>query len=103
MKSDTFNMGIVALDVNVDANAAVLHFEDGSYIEFVHTSRSNRWAKPSSESGVSENCCEAMKSFRLNGKHLQVYFEDGSAIDLPVVVNQLSWSDITGNAKGGTQ
>ena len=30
MKSDTFNMGIVALDVNADANAAVLHFEDGS-------------------------------------------------------------------------
>ena len=27
MKSDTFNMGIVALDVNADANAAVLHFE----------------------------------------------------------------------------
>ena len=55
MKSDTFNMGIVALDVNADANAAVF------------------------------------------------YFEDGSAIDLLFVVNKLSWSDITGNAKGGTQ
>ena len=61
-----------------DFNQAVLTFEDGSHLEFEHTSRTNRWSRASSERSSADQFCRLLKSFRLNAKHLQLYFEDGS-------------------------
>ena len=86
--AEEFCKTIMGMDVNEMANGAVLHFDDGSYLQFVHTSRSSRWAKASSEEGIAAQCCEALDKFRLNGKHLQLYFEDGSDIDMEIEKNQ---------------
>jgi hypothetical protein len=86
--ADEFSKTVMTMDVNEGANGAVLHFGDGSYLQFVHTSRSNRWAKASSEEGFAAQCCEALDKFRLNGKHLQLYFEDGSDTDMEIEENQ---------------
>ena len=64
--------------VNAEFNRAVLYFEDGSYLQFEHTTRKNRWAKASSSQSIAETLGQALQSFRLNAKHLQLYFEDGS-------------------------
>lgn len=64
--------------VNADFNHAVLFFEDGSYLEFEHTSRKNRWARASSHQSTADRLCQSLRLFRLNAKHLQLYFEDGS-------------------------
>ncbi len=64
--------------VNAEFNHAVLFFEDGSYLEFEHTSRKNRWARASSHQSTADRLCQSLRLFRLNAKHLQLYFEDGS-------------------------
>ena len=67
--------------VNADFNQAVLFFEDGSYVTFEHTSRKNRWAKASADQSMADRFCQSLQYFRLNAKHLQLYFEDGSDIE----------------------
>ena len=64
--------------VNAAFTQAVLFFEDGSYLQFEHTSRKNRWARASADQSTAGRLCQAVQQFRLNAKHLQVYFEDGS-------------------------
>ncbi len=64
--------------VNAVFNQAVLFFEDGNYLQFEHTSRANRWARASASSSMADRLCLALQRFRLNAKHLQLYFEDGS-------------------------
>lgn len=64
--------------VNADFNQAVLFFEDESYLQFEHTSRKNRWARASADQSIAGRLCQALRLFRLNAKHLQLYFEDGS-------------------------
>ena len=64
--------------VNAAFNKAVLHFADGSYLQFEHTSRSNRWARASADSTIGDRICRSLANFRLNAKHLQLFFEDGS-------------------------
>ena len=67
--------------VNADFNQAVLFFEDGSYLTFEHTSRENRWARASTHQSTADRFCQSLQCFRLNAKHLQLYFEDGSDIE----------------------
>ena len=67
--------------VNADFNQAVLFFEDSSYLTFEHTSRKNRWAKASVDQSTADRFCQSLQQFRLNAKHLQLYFEDGSDIE----------------------
>lgn len=67
--------------VNADFNQAVLFFEDGSYLTFEHTSRKNRWAKASVYQSTADRVCQSLQHFRLNAKHLQLYFEDGSDME----------------------
>lgn len=67
--------------VNTAFNQAVLFFEDGSYLQFEHTSRSNRWARASAGPGTADILCRALQRFRLNAKHLHLYFEDGSDVE----------------------
>jgi hypothetical protein len=64
--------------VNVAFSRGVLDFTDGSYLQFEHTSRSNRWARASAEATIADEICRAIQQFRLNAKHLQLFFEDGS-------------------------
>jgi hypothetical protein len=64
--------------VNSEFNQATLHFADGSQLQFEHTSRTNRWAKASADATVADDVCKFLRQFRLNAKHLQLFFEDGS-------------------------
>jgi len=64
--------------VNAAFNRATLEFTDGSYLQFEHTSRSNRWARASADATVADGICRSIHQFRLNAKHLQLFFEDGS-------------------------
>ena len=67
--------------VNPDFTRAVLYFQDGSYLQFEHTSRANRWVKASAGDSMADTVSQAMHHFRLNAKHLQLYFEDGSDVE----------------------
>jgi len=64
--------------VNVGFTQATLHFTDGSDIRFEHTSRTNRWARASAPGTIAEEICKALQQFRLNAKHLQLFFDDGT-------------------------
>ena len=63
---------------NRQFNRAVLTFQDSSYLQFEHSSRSNRWAKASNSGTTADRVCLALAQFRLNAKHLELFFEDGS-------------------------
>ena len=63
---------------NVGFTQAALFFEDGSHLQFEHTSRQNRWAKASISPSTADQVCQSLKQFRLNAKHLQLYFIDDS-------------------------
>jgi len=64
--------------VNSAFSRGMLDFNDGSYLQFEHTSRSNRWARASAEATIADEVCRSIQQFRLNAKHLQLFFEDGS-------------------------
>ena len=64
--------------VNAAFNQAVLFLEDGSYLQFEHIGRENRWARASASNTMADRLCQSLTQFRLNAKHLQLYFEDGS-------------------------
>jgi hypothetical protein len=70
---------------NYAANAAftraVLSFIDGSSLEFEHSSRENRWAKASTDASMADQVCKSLYQFRLNAKHLQLFFQDGSDVE----------------------
>ena len=72
--------------VNATFTQALLYFKDGSYRQFEHSSRSNRWAKASAGETIADRICRELSQFRLNGKHLQLFFEDGSNAEFVVVV-----------------
>ena len=72
--------------VNATFTQAVLYFKDGSYLQFEHSSRSNRWARASKDDTMAEKICRSIRQFRLNAKHLQVFFEDGSDAEFFTVV-----------------
>ena len=63
--------------VNPQCNRAVLSFTDGSELHFEHTLQ-NRWAKASAGKSLADEVCLSLRLFRLNAKHLQLFFEDGS-------------------------
>jgi hypothetical protein len=67
--------------VNAEFNRGVLDFNDGSSLQFEHTSRTNRWARASADGTVAEEVCRSIHQFRLNAKHLQLFFEDGSNVE----------------------
>jgi len=69
---------VTLYEVNAAFSQAALHFPDGSQLQFEHTSRSNRWARASAGSTIADDICRSIQQFRLNAKHLQLFFEDGS-------------------------
>lgn len=66
---------------NQEHTQAILVFTDDSRLLFEHTSRENRWAKASRDQSLADRCCQLLKQFRLNAKHLQLYFVDGSDVE----------------------
>jgi hypothetical protein len=71
----------VRYSVNAAFNQATVEFSDGSTLQFEHSSRANRWARASAESTIAAEICQAIRQFRLNAKHLQLFFEDGSNVE----------------------
>lgn len=72
---------VVRYVVNGEFNQAILFFDDGSYVQFEHTSRENRWAKASRQQSAADRACGSLVNFRLNAIHLQLYFDDGSDVE----------------------
>ncbi|MEZ4865520.1 MAG: hypothetical protein R3C14_29690 [Caldilineaceae bacterium] len=60
---------------------AILVFADDSRLLFEHSSREQRWAKASAEQSMADHCCQALHQFRLNAKHLQLFFTDDSDLE----------------------
>lgn len=80
---------------NEDFNQAVLFFKDGSYLEFEHTSKDNRWARASAKRTQADNVCQSLRQFRLNAKHLQLFFDDGSEKEFIVLASSQKKSGMT--------
>ena len=72
---------VVRYTANREYTQAILVFTDESRLLFEHTSRENRWAKASREGSLADHCCQLLQQFRLNAKHLQLYFADGSDVE----------------------
>lgn len=72
---------VVRYVTNREYTQAILVFADESRLLFEHTSRENRWAKASREQSLADRCCQLLSQFRLNAKHLQLYFIDGSDVE----------------------
>ena len=66
---------------NSDFTEATLFFKDGSSLSFVHKARDQRWARPSTDDTIAGQICRGLQQFRLNAKHLQLFFEDRSEIE----------------------
>jgi hypothetical protein len=52
---------------------ASLFFKDGSSLQFEHTV-GKRWAKASASPSQADIICQSLRLFRLNAKHLQLFF-----------------------------
>lgn len=72
---------VVRYVANPTFTQAILVFTDDSRLLFEHSSRANRWAKASAEGSMADHCCQSLQQFRLNAKHLQLYFIDGSDVE----------------------
>lgn len=72
---------VVRYVANATFTQAILVFSDDSRLLFEHSSRANRWAKASRPASLADACCQAIQQFRLNAKHLQLYFADGSDVE----------------------
>lgn len=81
MLSDAAREDVVRYVVNAEFNAAALYFSDGSFLQFEHTGRQNRWARPSADDTRAGAVCRSLAQFRLNAKHLQLFFTDGSNVE----------------------
>ncbi len=79
--ADKIQMKVTRYVVNAEFSQAVLFFDDGSYLQFEHKGIDKRWAKPSVAASMADRACVAMRLFRLNAKHLQLYFNDDSDVE----------------------
>ena len=75
---------VVRYVANAAFTQAILVFSDESRLLLEHSSRANRWAKASRPDSLADACCQAIQQFRLNAKHLQLYFGDGSDVEFTV-------------------
>jgi hypothetical protein len=69
---------VMRYEADIDFKRAALFFRDGSFIEFEHSSRDTRWARASADDTMADKICRSIRIFRLNAKHLQLFFEDGT-------------------------
>ena len=85
MLADLARKEVIRYSVNPEFTRAFLLFGDRSSLEFEHTSRSNRWARASVADTSADRVCRSLTQFRLNAKHLQLFFEDGSNAEFVAV------------------
>jgi hypothetical protein len=81
MRAEEARKEVVRYTVNGEFNRAALYFRDSSFMEFEHTSRQNRWARASADGTMADKLCQTIRQFRLNAKHLQLFFDDGSDVE----------------------
>jgi hypothetical protein len=80
---DTLRGSFVSVEVNDSFSEAVLHMSDSSRLVFCHRV-GERWARAEAtgregnESGIAGTLLVRISMFRLNGKHLDIQFTDGS-------------------------
>lgn len=79
--AETARKDAVRYTANGEFKRAALFFRDDSFIEFEHSSRDNRWARASADGTMADKVCQSIRQFRLNAKHLQLFFEDGSNVE----------------------
>ncbi|MEX0610730.1 MAG: hypothetical protein WD738_04705 [Pirellulales bacterium] len=83
---ETLRKDLLTVEANDDFTEAVMRFHDNSRLCFCHRV-SERWAKAvgpnerEDEAGLAGELLSAMTMFRLNAKHLDIQFEDGSRWD----------------------
>ena len=76
-------------ETNAAFSEAVLTLDDGSRLCFCHTVE-QRWAKATgpeaneTAGGLAAELVEQITGFRLNAKHLDIQFADGSRFDRPL-------------------
>ena len=76
-------------EVNGDFTEAVLHLDDGSRLCFCHRVE-ERFAKAvgpqdaETEPGHAQEILASIERFRLNRKHLEIFFQDASRWDEPL-------------------
>ena len=87
MKSDeVLRRALLAIDVNENHTEAVMHLKDNSRLCFCHQV-GERWAKTvgpqeqERDGGQADEILSAISMFRLNRKHLDIQFKDGSRWD----------------------
>ena len=77
---------LLAVEVNEDFTEAVMQFHDNSRLCFCHRV-DERWAKSvgpvqrETEARLAGELLAAITTFRLNAKHLDIKFQDGSRWD----------------------
>ena len=76
--SDLAYRSVTDYIANAEFTEASLFFQDGSFLQFVHKARDQRWARPSADDTLAGQVCRGLRQFRLNAKHLQLFFDDGS-------------------------
>ena len=87
--AETLRAVLSHVEANETFSEAVLRFRDGSRLCFCHRV-GERWAKAvgherrEMEAGLAGELLAAITTFRLNAKHLDITFEDGSRWDEPL-------------------
>src|SRR5438477_944987 len=85
-RAETLRLALLTVESNENFSEAVLQFRDKSRLCFCHRV-GERWAKAvgpgqrEDEAGIAAELLAAMTMFRLNAKHLDIQFEDGSRWD----------------------
>jgi hypothetical protein len=83
---EILSRALMAVEANENFTEAVMRFHDNSRLCFCHRV-GERWAKAvdsgqqEGEAGLAGELLRAMTKFRLNAKHLDIQFEDGSRWD----------------------
>ena len=83
---DILRAELIAVEADKNFTEAVMRFGDNSRLCFCHRV-GERWAKAvgpedrEDESGLAGELLRAVTMFRLNAKHLDIQFEDGSRWD----------------------
>lgn len=84
--AETLRSAFLTVEANQQFTEAVLRFRDDSRLCFCHRV-DERWAKAvgpderEDEAGLASKLLSAIAMFRLNAKHLDIQFEDGSRWD----------------------
>jgi hypothetical protein len=79
-EADYFRSVFTSIEVSGDFGAATVRTNDGSLLEFCHRV-GERWARVpdgTSAEAAARRALAQIKQFRLNAKHLDIFFQDDS-------------------------